>query len=177
MGFNQQQHSGSHGHHSAAADGVSQRVNSPRFSGPMTRRAQSFKRSNGGQSGSHKNSSSHNHHHHEIDLHLCSPRSELAYSEGSADGFESVVEKKQTHHHRVTQRLRIKRLIEFGSGGGLEWGLREKKKLGHWMFFLFCGMCLFLGILKICANGWFGSTIERAGFDQVSSFPAMKLNI
>lgn len=77
----------------------------------------------------------------------------------------------------MTQRLRIKKLIEFGSGGGLEWGLREKKKLGHWMFFLFCGMCLFLGILKICANGWFGSTIERAGFDQVSSFLAMKLNI
>lgn len=75
----------------------------------------------------------------------------------------------------MTQRLHIKKLIGFGSGGGLEWGLREKKKLGHWMFFLFCGMCLFLGILKICANGWFGSAIERAGFDQVSSSPAMKL--
>lgn len=46
-------------------------------------------------------------------------------------------------------------------------GFRERKKLGHWMFLGFCGMCLFLGVLKICANGWFGSAIERAGSSQV----------
>lgn len=51
----------------------------------------------------------------------------------------------------------------------VELGLRERKKLGHWMFFLFCGMCLFLGLLKICATGWFGSAIERAAPNQVGS--------
>lgn len=51
----------------------------------------------------------------------------------------------------------------------VEFGLRERKKLGHLMFLLFCGMCLFLGLLKICATGWFGSAIERAGFNQVGS--------
>lgn len=34
------------------------------------------------------------------------------------------------------------------------------------MFFLFCGVCLFWGVLKFSANGWFGFAIERAGFDQ-----------
>lgn len=51
----------------------------------------------------------------------------------------------------------------------VEFGLRERKKLGHLMFFLFCGVCLFLGLLKICATGWFGSAIERAGSNQVGS--------
>lgn len=51
----------------------------------------------------------------------------------------------------------------------VEFGLRERKKLGHLMFLLFCGVCLFLGLLKICATGWFGSAIERAGSNQVGS--------
>lgn len=45
-------------------------------------------------------------------------------------------------------------------------GLRERKKLGHWMFLVFCGVCLFLGVLKICANGWFGFAIDQASSDQ-----------
>ena len=35
------------------------------------------------------------------------------------------------------------------------------------MFLVFCGVCVFLGVLKICATGWFGSTLERAGSNQV----------
>lgn len=44
--------------------------------------------------------------------------------------------------------------------------VREKKRLGQWMFFFFCGVCLFLGVFKFSANGWFGFAIERAGFDR-----------
>ncbi|KAL7168525.1 hypothetical protein ACSBR2_038871 [Camellia fascicularis] len=154
MGFNQH-------HHNAATDGVPHRVNSPRFSGPMTRRAHSFKRNNS------NSNNGNNHNHHEIDVQLNSPRSELANSAVSVDGSESVVEKKQSHYH-VTQRVHAKKPIGFGSVGSVElgFGLREKKKLGHWMFFMFCGVCLFLSVLKICANGWFGSAIESVGSDQ-----------
>ncbi|KAF8370138.1 hypothetical protein HHK36_031833 [Tetracentron sinense] len=149
MGFQQ---------HQNGSDGVPQRVNSPRFSGPMTRRAQSFKRNNN----NHSN-------HHEIDLHLNSPRSEFPNNPVSADGVESVSERKQSHHQK--QRFQVGVASQFGNNifkkpvGSVvvDLGLRERKRLGHWMFLVFCGMCLFWGVLKICANGWFGSAIERAG--------------
>ncbi|KAG8391308.1 hypothetical protein BUALT_Bualt01G0174400 [Buddleja alternifolia] len=47
---------------------------------------------------------------------------------------------------------------------GLE--LKGKKKLGQYMFLMFCGMFLFLGLFKICATGWFGSAIDRPGNNQ-----------
>ncbi|XP_059633226.1 O-fucosyltransferase 35 isoform X2 [Cornus florida] len=137
-------------HHNTATDGVSQRVNSPRFSGPMTRRAPSFKRGNN------------NNIHHEIDLQLNSPRSELATNSASVDGFESALEKKQSHYHLI-QRGHVKKHI---GSIAVDLVLRQKKKLGHWMFFVFCGVCLFMGVFKICANGWFGSVIERVGSNQ-----------
>ncbi|KAL7601662.1 O-fucosyltransferase 35 [Lactuca sativa] len=140
----------------AGADGLAHRVNSPRFSGPMTRRAQSFKRNT--------NTTNANNTHHEIDVPLNSPRSELA------EGFDSVPEKKQT---RLTQRIQTRRSGSSGGSGNVDFvealglgGVEKKKLLGHWMFFLFCGFCLFLGILKVSVNGWFGSAIERIGFDQ-----------
>ncbi|KAM0020894.1 putative GDP-fucose protein O-fucosyltransferase [Helianthus debilis subsp. tardiflorus] len=130
----------------SAADGLSQRVNSPRFSGPMTRRAQSFKRNN--------TNNNNNNTHHEIDV-LNSPRSE------HTEAFDSIPEKKLT---RLTQRLQPKRSA---ASGNLEFvGLEKKKRLGQWMFFAFCGLCLFLGIVKVSVNGWFGSAIERIGLDQ-----------
>ena len=49
----------------------------------------------------------------------------------------------------------------------LDFGLKERKKLGHWMFLFFCGVCLFLGVFKICATGWFGSAIETITSNQV----------
>lgn len=51
-------------------------------------------------------------------------------------------------------------------GFGLE--IKERRKLGQWMFLMFCGMCLFLGVFKICATGWFGSAIDRLGSNQVN---------
>jgi hypothetical protein len=106
----------------------------------MTRRAFSFKKSS----------------QHEIDLQLTSPRSEIGTTSGSADGFESVNEKKQTHHrnHHHYSKKSISE-SEF-----------VKKKLGQWMFLLFCGVFLFWGVFKFCANGWFGSAIDGIGSDQ-----------
>lgn len=152
MGFPQHNH-----HHNAATDGVSQRVNSPRYSGPMTRRAQSFKRNNNTSSINNNQNSNSNSTHHEIDLQLNSALSETNNNPASIDGFGSALEKRQKLHHNV-----LKRPI------GL--GLRGRKRWGHLMFFVFCGICLFLGVFKFCANGWFGSALERVrhhqdGFD------------
>ena len=161
------------GFHQNASDGVSQRVNSPRFSGPMTRRAHSFKRGNAGGN-SHSNGGGKGtggfDPHYEIDVHLNSPRSEICGSPVSGDGFEGILERKQTQ--QVNQRFHggvVKNQSKKHVGSAvLDLGLRERKKLGHWMFFLFCGVCLFLGVLKICATGWFGSAIDRIGSNQVS---------
>lgn len=151
MGFPQHNH-----HHNAATDGVSQRVNSPRYSGPMTRRAQSFKRNNNTSSINNNQNSNSNSTHHEIDLQLNSPLSETNNNPASIDGFGSALEKRQKLHHNV-----LKRPI------GL--GLRGRKRWGHLMFSVFCGICLFLGVFKFCANGWFGSALERVRHHQVWS--------
>lgn len=191
---------GHHHHHHSTSDGISQRVNSPRFSGPMTRRAHSFKRNttntNSDNNNNIINNTNNNNNsssgtstsgattttlstHHEIDVNLSSPRSEMGTNPVSPDGFESssVLERKHHHHHHhVSHRVRIhgnviKRFLlnKPIESMVVELGLRERKKLGHWMFLLFCGLCIFLGLVKICATGWFGSAIERAGSNQVSS--------
>ncbi|XP_021647425.2 O-fucosyltransferase 35 isoform X2 [Hevea brasiliensis] len=164
-------HSHSRHHSHDSSDGVSQRVNSPRFSGPMTRRAHSFKRNNNNATAAHTTTTSNNRNthitntnnstSHEIDLQVNSPRSE------SLEVFE-----RQSHHQYVTQRVHggiVKSLFnkkgDFGSAV-VDLGFRERKKLGHWMFFVFCGVCLFLGALKICANGWFGSALESVASNQ-----------
>ena len=95
----------------------------------------------------------------------------------SLDGFDStssVLERKHLHvSHRVnmygSSASSVIKGFLLSKSGVVELGFREKKKLGHWMFFLFCGMCIFLGLLKICATGWFGSTIESATSNQVTS--------
>ncbi|KAF5481721.1 hypothetical protein F2P56_002353 [Juglans regia] len=184
---------GHHHHHHNTSDGISQRVNSPRFSGPMTRRGHSFKRNTvtSNTHGSKDDSSNINEsnngsnitgfsNHHEIDLHLSSPRSEMGADSVALDGFESFLERKQSHHH-VNQRVHgglVRRLLRSPVGSVMvELGLRERKKLGHWMFLLFCGACLFLGLLKICATGWFGSAIERAASNQDSTDSITGLNL
>ena len=93
----------------------------------------------------------------------------------SHDGFDStssVLERKHLHvSHRVnihgSSASSVIKGFLLGKSGVVELGFREKKKLGPWMFFLFCGMCIFLGLLKICATGWFGSAIESATSNQV----------
>ncbi|XP_074339382.1 O-fucosyltransferase 35-like isoform X2 [Apium graveolens] len=123
-----------------SSSSISQRLNSPRFSGPMTRRTQSFKRNNSNFSTT-------------IDLPLNSPRSDLGVNLKSGDGFDSSDEKKQTHVQFLSQRVKIK---------------KHSKKLGKWMFLGFFGVCLFLGVLKIFAFGWFGSGGDKVGHDQHS---------
>ena len=186
---------GHHHHHHNSSDGISQRVSSPRFSGPMTRRAHSFKRNNSENNNNNNSTSNSTNNsgtsggsgntttlstHHEIDVHIGSPRSEMGTSPVSPDGFDSTssaLERKHHHLHHVSHRVNIhgsstSSLIKgflLNKSGVVELGFRGKKKLGHWMFFLFCGMCVFLGLLKICATGWFGSAIESATSNQVTS--------
>lgn len=173
-------HHSHHHNHNSASDGVSQRVNSPRFSGPMTRRAHSFKRnntssnnnSNAGNANSSNNGSNNVSNgnsnnsslspHLEIDLPLNSPRSE------TVDGFERESHSRQNLSQRVHGGVVRILTNKKGSIGSviLDFGFKERKKLGHWMFFFFCGLCLFLGVFKICLYGWFGSTLERAASNQ-----------
>jgi hypothetical protein len=44
------------------------------------------------------------------------------------------------------------------------------------MFLVFCGVCLFMGVLKICATGWLGSAIEKAQSYQVFLFSIIILS-
>ncbi|BAT80046.1 hypothetical protein LR48_Vigan04g013900 [Vigna angularis] len=66
---------------------------------------------------------------HEIELQINSPRSPLAPAEGS------VLKRNNIHHHHVSHK-------------------EKRNKFGHWVFFLFCGVCFFVGLLKICATAW-----------------------
>ncbi|ESQ33253.1 hypothetical protein EUTSA_v10003786mg [Eutrema salsugineum] len=185
---------GHHLHHQDGGDGVPQHVNSPRFSGPMTRRAQSFKRGGSGGSSSNNthaggsisagdNSTGTNHStlrvHHEIDLQLNSPRSEIASGSGldPSSAFESAINRKHQTYGQLRERV-VKGLLRKPMGSVVsELSLRERKKLGHWMFFAFCGVCLFMGVLKICATGWLGSAIDGAASDQDLSDSIPRVNL
>ncbi|CAI9113466.1 OLC1v1014074C1 [Oldenlandia corymbosa var. corymbosa] len=130
----------------------------------MTRSAHSFKRNNHANINSQatQNSSSNNTNgslgDHEINVPLYSPRSETHSRGNSVDGLEAIFEHKRTCLGRLTQRVHLKRKIEsLNVEFGLGLDLKERKDLGQWMFFAFCGICLFWGILKFCANGWFRS--------------------
>ncbi|KAE8710440.1 Mob1/phocein family protein [Hibiscus syriacus] len=138
----------------------------------MTRRGHSFKRNNNGNSqtatatgtnasavGSSNagNSVSNGNNmsvHHEIDLPLNSPRSEA----GGAVGLVSI--------EGLSQRKGL--FLRKPSVGSMVFyfGLKERRKIGHWMFLVFCGVCLFLGVFKICATGWIGSAIETITSNQ-----------
>ncbi|KAK8602362.1 hypothetical protein V6N13_058003 [Hibiscus sabdariffa] len=147
------QHNHNHHHHNTTADGVSQRDYSPRLSGPMTRRTHSFKRINNSNNGNGSSTTNNNLSvHHEIDLPINSPRSEVgAVGSVSIDGL--------SHRKGLLKKQSIRSLV-------LEFGLKERKRLGHWTFLVFCGVCLFLGVFKICATGWFRSAIETATTNQ-----------
>lgn len=78
------------------------------------------------------------------------------------------MEKKQTQNHVgfLNHRVTVnKKLLNGGSttvGAVVELGLRERRKLGQWMFFFFCGVCLLLGVFKIFFGGLVGSTIDSS---------------
>ncbi|XP_030530492.1 O-fucosyltransferase 35 isoform X2 [Rhodamnia argentea] len=172
-----------HHHQNGSADGgVSQRVNSPRFSGPMTRRGHSFKRAStttaaaqAKDSTNASNGSSTSALHEVIDLQINSPRSENGTIHQAA-AFDLAVDRKQAYYRYYNLRERVgllRKPVEYVVG---DLGSKERKKLGHLMFLFFCGVCLFLGVFKICANGWFGSAIERAEsngvlYDQSAALP------
>jgi len=128
----------------AAVDGGPHRVNSPRYSGSMTRRAHSFKRKN-----------NNNNNINEIELQINSPRSPLAPAEGS------LLKRNNLHHHH-NHHLSHK---------------EKRNKFGQWVFFLFCGVCLFVGLLKICATAWwFRSSVHSTRESvQVSVIPRLNL--
>ncbi|GLT74290.1 hypothetical protein SLA2020_460950 [Shorea laevis] len=164
------------GHHRNTSDDVSLLVHSPRFSGPMTRRAHSFKRGGNTQNNAGSNNSGAGNNgsgnslsvHHEIDLQLNSPRSEGRPNSVLADGLSQRV------HGGVVKSL----LRKPGVGSMVfELGLRETRKLRHWMFFAFCGVCLFLGVFKICATWWLGSTIESVALNQDYSDSSTRLGV
>ncbi|KAK1279992.1 hypothetical protein QJS04_geneDACA004925 [Acorus gramineus] len=129
----------------------SQRVNSPRnISAAMTRRAHSFKRGGGGGGGNGGGG-------HEIDLQINSPRSD------SRPGGSPIAEGHQDHFQKPRLRLGVPPL--FGKGlfrrPPTEIGFREKKRLGNLMFLVFCGVCVFLGLMKIFVNGWFWFVVDK----------------
>ncbi|GAB2219250.1 hypothetical protein Droror1_Dr00006883 [Drosera rotundifolia] len=153
-------------------DASSNRVNSPRFSGPMTRRAHSFKRTgnngNAGGNGGIGNGTLSVHHEIDVGTPPSSSDSQSPGGEGvtanqaiSGDGFDSFMEKKQTHLRFGTISQRgVKGLRESSVVGStvdvVKLGLRERKRLGQWMFFVFCGVCFLLGLFRVCAYGLFG---------------------
>ncbi|KAL3535526.1 hypothetical protein ACH5RR_003987 [Cinchona calisaya] len=139
----------------------------------MTRRSHCFKRytttnnNNSSRIKENNSSSNSNTSSYEINVQLNSPRSETYTNANSGDGFHSLVEKKQTRLGNLTQRVHLKKKIgSLGVDFGLRLELKGKRKLGHWTFLVFCGVCLFLGIFKFCANGWFGSAIDRVESNQ-----------
>ncbi|KAL0908384.1 hypothetical protein M5K25_022875 [Dendrobium thyrsiflorum] len=158
MGFEQL-----HPHHRSSAGGVNsgdgishhQSVHSPRYTGSMTRRGQSFKRSgvNGG----------------EIELQINSPRSSSDIAGGSLsnEGAEptspmlaSPVAERWHHGQNLRSRFGIQLL---GKGvfkkPASALPFRDKRRLGNFLFLVFCGACLCLGVMKMFAGSWLGSLL------------------
>jgi len=125
----------------AAVDGVPHRLNSPRYSGSMTRRAHSFKRKNNNNN--------------EIELQINSPRSPLVPAEGSPLKRNNL---HNHHNHHVSHK-------------------EKRNKFGHWVFFLFCGLCLFLGLLKICATAWWFRSSVHSTSESVQVSVMTRLNL
>ncbi|XP_026659581.2 O-fucosyltransferase 35 [Phoenix dactylifera] len=162
MGYQQHHHGGNN---NSGGDGVAhhQRVNSPRYTGSMTRRAHSFKRGGNG----------------EIELQINSPRSP-GENPGSAAGegaeLPAAAERWQGGghlHHNQSARFRLgvptlgKGLFRKPPGGVAELGFRERRRIGNLLFFAFCSVCFLLGVVKICAGGWLGLPgIKKSGVYQ-----------
>ncbi|PKA47041.1 Uncharacterized protein AXF42_Ash011715 [Apostasia shenzhenica] len=160
MGFQQlhiHHHCGAGG--GTSGDGVSnhQRIQSPRYAGSMTRRGHSFKRS-GGNGG-------------EIELQINSPRSSYDSSGGSplsggdlASPLQSSSATERWHHgQNLRSRLGMQLLGKGVFKRPVELPFRDRRRLGNFVFLVFCGVCLWLGVMKMFASGWLGSLlVERA---------------
>ncbi|KAL5728609.1 O-fucosyltransferase 35 [Ranunculus cassubicifolius] len=128
--------------HHSSNDGVSQRINSPRVSGPITRRLHSFK-------------------HHEIDLPINSPRATENNISTTSSTTTSLFDRGENKQQRTPRYVLVESLL-LGKNNN------KKRLVGHFMFFIFCGICFFMGILKFCANGWFGSLLDRSTYQDHS---------
>ncbi|URE24866.1 GDP-fucose protein O-fucosyltransferase [Musa troglodytarum] len=157
MGY--QPHFHHHHHHNGGnsnhGDGAHhhQVVNSPRYTGSMTRRTHSFKRTTG--SG-------------EIEFQINSPRTASAENPGSPLGeaaespvAAAAVVGEKLHgggaavlHQNLRFRLGVP-ILGKKQLGATETGLRVRKKVANFLFFAFCSLCLVLGVVKIFAGGWF----------------------
>ncbi|CAA6664662.1 unnamed protein product [Spirodela intermedia] len=163
MGFTQNQSSVVGGSNSSGGgaggggNGVahSQCINSPRYAGTMTRRA------HGGVP--------------EIELQINSPRSSCEspsspLGDGAGDLERRQAAHLQGHQGVLRSRLPVPQLVGKGLfkksalAVGAEFVPRERRKLRNLMFFCFCGVCLLLGLAKICATRWVGFTAS----DQLS---------
>ncbi|ONK66100.1 uncharacterized protein A4U43_C06F4150 [Asparagus officinalis] len=132
-------------------------VNSPRFTGNVTRRGHSFKR---GTSGGDR---------HEIELQINSPRSESPAG-GSPTAEATAEERWQGNQQGRNLRFRIglgREMFKRQSqvAGIVDLGFRERRRIGNLLFLAFCGVCLMLGVVKIFAGGWLGFTgiLEQQG--------------
>ncbi|KAK9697352.1 hypothetical protein RND81_08G031700 [Saponaria officinalis] len=123
---------------------LSQKVNSPR----LTRRAPSFKRPTSSSAAAAADTTSP---HHQIDLVLTSPRSD--HSTPKHNNNNTNTNTNTFLNHRLVGANYATNYSNNNKGKGslvtvksvVEVGFRERKRL----FFLFCGVCLFLGFLKI----------------------------
>ncbi|CAN0841418.1 O-fucosyltransferase 35 [Linum grandiflorum] len=175
-------HSHSHLHNTTTtSDGVPQRVNnSPRFSGSMTRRAQSFKRNTNSTAGNSNNgassssSAAHSAANSATNSSTVSPR--FASSAGDDINLQITSPRSEVgDRQHLVQRVNAKTRKPSGGIGSFagEFELKERKKLGQWMFLVFCSLCFFLGVFKICAGGWFGS---RSSFDRPTYHQDLEVN-
>ncbi|KAJ6812726.1 uncharacterized protein M6B38_277260 [Iris pallida] len=133
---NSSQIDGVHHHHSSSRVGV---ASSPRFT--MTRRGHSFnRRTNGGQ---------------EVELQINSPRSPTPPS--SAAGGGGVGDVPIGSPPPPAENLRMRFLVkDVFKKRPADLGLRERKRIGNFLFFAFCSACLMLGVVKIFAGGMMG---------------------
>lgn len=114
----------------------------------MTRRGHSFKRGAGG----------------EIELQINSPRSSPSAADTPSGGSQLAVpeapEERWLGKTNVRSRVGLgkesfKRQSPVGVGV-VDLGVQGRRKIGNFLFFAFCGVCLMLGLVKMFAGGWLG---------------------
>ncbi|KAG0467588.1 hypothetical protein HPP92_019168 [Vanilla planifolia] len=174
MGFQQlHEHHNGTGGSGNTGDGIShhQCVHSPRYAGSMTRRGHTSKRSGGNGSEfelqiNFPRSPSDSSH---CDSGCGSPASEVADLVPPSHSASSA----ERWHHGQNLRFRIGMpllgKVVFQKPDS-ELSFRGRSRLGNLVFLVFCGVCLWLGVMKIFAGGWLGALLaERAERHQEGS--------
>lgn len=144
-------------------------TNSPRCAASMTRRPHSFKRGATEavlQVGNGVNSPR------ETPSPCLSPSSQVSSPEFGID-TKKHQHQQQQHGQNLTFRVRFGAIKFLGKkNAGFDLGIvRERKRLGNFMFVCFCGFFLVLGLIKICATGWMSGYSNSGVTDKVSQSP------